>query len=449
VASEALAPGTIVANRLRVVQRLGEGGMGCVYEVEHLVTKHHRALKVLRPELVHRASLRERFLREASAAGRIGNAHIVETYDAGELEAGEPYLLMELLDGRSLAAWLGAEGRLSPELARDVVVQACDGLEAAHRAGIIHRDVKADNLFIVGQKPFVKLLDFGISKFDPEAYQAHTLTVEGTPMGTPYYMPPELVRGEAASTAQSDIYSLGVVFYECLTGKKPFMAASLPELSVRIHEGRYTPASELVPGLPKGVDAVIARALALEPERRYASARAFAEELEKIGFEPVPETTVFSDSHEPVRDAPSEAPAPGVTEPPAVSESPGAGRPWRGPRWLIALLGVGFAVGVVALVRGLLDRDAEQSGQPSATVPPEAPPLHASVGQPRVSPQVIAPDRAERADAEPGEGSAGTDRAKPRTGGTAASAAAPPASSSANTNPTRAQDHKLDERDPF
>ncbi|MCC6217201.1 MAG: serine/threonine protein kinase [Polyangiaceae bacterium] len=276
--------GDVLAGKLRVVRLLGAGGMGAVYEVEHEYTKHRRALKLLHGDMARIPAIVARFLREASAAGRIGNPHIVESFDAGRLDSGEPYLVMELLRGRSLTELLRERGRLAlPEAAR-LLQQACEGLEAAHAAGIVHRDLKPDNLFLTGatEEPFVKILDFGISKFDPALTGDHALTQEGSTLGTPFYMPPEQVRGDATVAPQADVYALGVVLYECITGRRPFVAESLPHLSVLIHEGRYTPATELVPELPSGVDAVIARAMAPRREDRFPTATALGEALRAL-----------------------------------------------------------------------------------------------------------------------------------------------------------------------
>ncbi|HEY8945840.1 MAG TPA: serine/threonine-protein kinase, partial [Polyangiaceae bacterium] len=279
-AADRFPTGTVLAGKLRVVQRLGFGGMGAVYEVEHELTRHRRALKLLHAEMRAVPGVVERFLREASAAGRIGNPHIVETFDAGYLESGEPYIVMELLEGETLASLLETQGVLSIERSCAILEQVADGVAAAHAAGIVHRDLKPENIFLTGsERAFVKLLDFGVSKFDSAATGVQNLTMEGSPIGTPYYMSPEQVRGEKSVDARADIYALGVVLYECLTGKKPFVAETLPHLAVLIHEGRFQPPTELRPGLPASIDAVVARAMASDPGQRYANVREFAAQL--------------------------------------------------------------------------------------------------------------------------------------------------------------------------
>ena len=455
MADISLSPGTLVANRLEVIRLLGEGGMGSVYEVEHRVTKHRRALKILRPELAERPALRERFVREASAAGRIGNPHIVETYDTGELDSGEPYLLMELLQGRSLGAWLKADGRLPLAVAVNLALQACEGLEAAHQAGIVHRDIKPDNLFITGDQAFVKLLDFGVSKFDPLRTYESALTVEGAPLGTPFYMPPEQVRGELTSTPQADIYALGVVLYECVTGKRPFEAASLPELGVRIHQGRYTPASALVPDLPKRLDLILARALALEPERRHPSARALAEDLRQLASDSAASATLVTGELDHANGVAAETGPRSEWEPGNERESALVSRAGRAPRrparWPILLGLAATVIGAAVVHRFLADREADRdpralsqtpsAGEPANAIPSAAPVAvtPAPVPQPSgPSDAAIQAPRAARTD--------GTRRAPDK-----ASLAAPVPGKASSSKPdvTRASEHKLEERDPY
>jgi eukaryotic-like serine/threonine-protein kinase len=275
--------GQILGKKYALRRLIGQGGMGVVFEVEHVFTKRIGALKLLQPNYAAIPEVVERFIREASAAGRIGNPHIVETIDAGELPSGEPYIFMELLAGSSVRDLIRGRGRLDFEEAKQIVQQAAEGLAAAHASGIVHRDIKPDNLFLCASEvPFVKILDFGISKFTFQHGGQHRLTAAGAPMGTPYYMSPEQVVAKADVDARVDIYSLGVVLYECLAGTVPFDAATLPALSIKIFEGRYTPLSRLVPDTPVGMDAVIARALAVDPERRFRDMPAFQEALAAV-----------------------------------------------------------------------------------------------------------------------------------------------------------------------
>jgi serine/threonine-protein kinase len=281
----ALAPGTLLAGKFRVVSRLGEGGMGAVYEIEHELTKHRRALKLLHKSMAEMPSVVERFLREASAAGRVGNPHIVETFDAGVLESGEPYLVMEILRGQSLSARI-ANGPMPLLDVVDLLGQAAAGVQAAHNAGIVHRDLKPDNLFITDAadgRPFVKILDFGISKFDAKSTGGLQLTQEGVALGTPYYMPPEQIRGEGNLDARADVYALGVILYECLSGVRPFEAETLAHLAILIHTGKPRHLAELRPDLPPGFAELVHAAMATDRGQRVQTADELRAALERYG----------------------------------------------------------------------------------------------------------------------------------------------------------------------
>jgi serine/threonine protein kinase len=276
-----LPEGTVVAGKLRIVRELGIGGMGTVYEVEHELTRHRRALKILHARAAQEPSAVTRFLREASAAARIGNAHIAETFDAGRLDTGEPYLVMELLEGETLDQRLQRVGAIGPAELAELVSQACDGVQAAHDAGIVHRDLKPENLFVTVRdgRPFVKVLDFGISKFDSARTGGLAVTTEGVLIGTPYYMPPEQVRGEKTIDAKADVYALGVILYECAAGARPYEARTVEHLAVLIHEGKPIPLAERNPSLPSSFCGTVHRAMAVERDQRFQSARELADAL--------------------------------------------------------------------------------------------------------------------------------------------------------------------------
>jgi serine/threonine-protein kinase len=259
--------------------------MGSVYEIEHELTKHRRALKLLHKSMAAMPSVVERFLREASAAGRVGNPHIVETFDAGVLDTGEPYLVMEILRGQPLSSRISA-GKMPLLEVVDLIGQAAAGVHAAHNAGIVHRDLKPDNLFITegaDGRPFIKILDFGISKFDPQKTGGLQLTQEGAALGTPYYMPPEQIRGEGSLDARADVYALGVILYECLAGVRPFEAETLAHLAILIHTGQPKPISEHRPDLPPGFAALVHGAMATDRGQRTQTAGELRSMLERFG----------------------------------------------------------------------------------------------------------------------------------------------------------------------
>lgn len=278
-----LRVGTVVAGKLRIIRQLGAGGMGTVFEVEHELTRHRRALKLLHAQMKTIPDVVERFLREASAAGRIGNPHIVETFDAGLLDTGEPYIVMELLEGKTLADLLDESGPLDLKRACEIVMQACDAVHSAHAAGIVHRDLKPENLFLTGaDESFVKILDFGISKFDVGKTGVEGLTLEGAPIGTPNYMSPEQIKGETEIDARTDVYALGVVLYECVTGRRPFESGNLLKLIHLVSFGNCAPPSKLRPGLPTTVDLVVGKAMSLDRNQRYSSAQELAGALSRL-----------------------------------------------------------------------------------------------------------------------------------------------------------------------
>src|SRR5215471_926652 len=284
-----LAPGTVIAGKFRVLRLLGVGGMGVVYEIEHELTKHRRALKLLHSQFCAYPAAVARFLREASAAGRIGNAHIVETFDAGQLDSGEPYIVMEQLEGETLADRIGRESELSVGEIADIVAQSCVGIHAAHERGIVHRDLKPENIFLEQRdgKPFIRILDFGVSKFDEALTGGLGLTGEGLALGTPFYMPPEQIRGEKNLDARADVYALGVILYEAVTGRRPYEAETLPHLAVLIHEGNAATVESLRPDLPSAFTEIVHRAMASDPAARFQSARELGEKLAPFVRDPL------------------------------------------------------------------------------------------------------------------------------------------------------------------
>ena len=274
--------GATFLGKLRVVRPLGRGGLGSVYEVEHLVTRNRHALKVLHARFAMDADAVSRLVREAGVSGRVKSPRLVSTLDVGRLEDGRTYVLMELLEGRTWHERLRAEGSLHPNEAVRLGLMVCEGLAAAHAAGVVHRDLKPGNVQLVGEpgREEVKLLDYGLAKNLPGfTDQFGALTVEGGVMGTPQYLSPEQGRGSADVDGRTDQYALAVILYESLTGRRAFEGANVAEVITRIHQGRFTPIRELAPQVPPALAAAVERAMSREREARFARIEDFAAAL--------------------------------------------------------------------------------------------------------------------------------------------------------------------------
>jgi serine/threonine-protein kinase len=277
--SIAYEPGSVLAGRYRLEAVLGHGGMGIVHAALDLERKQAVALKLLRPELRGRSRALLRFERESRAVAEIVSPHVVRVCDAGILEDGTPYLVMERLIGRSLAREVADRGRLPLGEAMRYVAQAARGAAAAHRAGIVHRDLKPANLFLADgpDGPSIKLVDFGISKLAAELALAVTAT--NSSLGTPGYMSPEQLRSAKHVDARTDVWALGVVAYELLVCQLPFRGATTSAVAAAITSREPLLPSSLVTDVPAGLEAVILKALAKEPQMRHATADELAEAL--------------------------------------------------------------------------------------------------------------------------------------------------------------------------
>ena len=278
--------GETVGGRYRVKGVLGEGGMGTVYDAEHIGLSRQVAIKVLSPSQAKKRVAVKRFQQEARAAGAIGHPNICEVYDLGLLEDGSPYLVMEKLVGQTLAERISKEGGLPFEDVIEVLVQVLSGLVAAHDKGIVHRDIKPENIFLaqrVGSRPIIKLLDFGVSKMMPEFQQGGEdgldLTRTGMVMGTPYYMSPEQARGERNLDGRVDVYACGVVMYEAIAGRRPFLAPNYNALLLAIINTNPRGVRELRPKTPPELEEILRRAMAKNRDDRYATAKHFLREL--------------------------------------------------------------------------------------------------------------------------------------------------------------------------
>lgn len=267
-----LRPGTVVAGKYRVERTLAEGGMGLVVAATHLHLEQRVALKFLRGEMAsHQWDALARFSREAKAVAQLRSEHVAHVLDAGVTDEGTPYMVMEYLEGRSLAGALQVDGPLDIASTAEYAIQACEGLAEAHAHAIVHRDIKPYNLFLTERSPghcIVKIVDFGISKF---AFSDHVTT--GVIVGSPCYMSPEQLRSTASVDHRSDIWSLGATLYELLAGHAAFDASqTLPELVTAILDKPTPSLREARPEVPEGLAAVVERCLAKDRAARFQSA---------------------------------------------------------------------------------------------------------------------------------------------------------------------------------
>ena len=275
--------GFVLDERYAIVREIGRGGMGVVYEAEHTELGKRIAVKVLLDKYADDDEAVVRFKREALAASRIGSPHIIDVSHIGSAPDGRPYVVMELLEGESLAALLRRSGPMEPARALHVIRQVLRATGAAHAKGIVHRDLKPDNIFIVDrddQHDFVKLLDFGISKFlETGEFSLKTqLTTTGAVMGTPLYMAPEQAMG-APIAPSVDIYACGVMLYEMLAGRPPFVDGNYNMIVAQLLTAKPPRLDELRKKLPKQLVAAVHHALEKEPAARFATADAFAAAL--------------------------------------------------------------------------------------------------------------------------------------------------------------------------
>lgn len=392
------APGTVIANRYRVLRELGQGGMGAVYLVEHLHTGARHALKALHAHLGHRTSAVERFRREARVTAQIQSEHVAQVTDAdvASTEGGVPFLVMELLNGRDVEQLVRERGRLAPAEVVMILAQTSRALARAHAAGIIHRDLKPENLFYHHPPtgpPVIKVLDFGVSKaLDSSSSSAGGLTAGGV-VGTPLYMAPEQAIGGSV-TPQADIFALGMIAFRLLAGEPYWTGRTTAEVMAALLAPLPTAPSHRVPGLPPGFDHWFARSCHLDPVGRFANvdeqamglATALGMPASAIGatLTPLSHTPQIVGAPSPRGPSPYEptTASPQVTPSP-IQYTPSPREDTAAPvRWLLAAVGLALVMVVSAAIAafsvGALSASAPEGQDPQ----PETPDKRQGRGEP-------------------------------------------------------------------
>ncbi len=276
-------PGDLISGKYRLLRLLGSGGMGSVWMARNELTDRDFAMKFLLQRLASNAEALQRFFNEARACGQLKHPAVVDVYDMGQMEDGTPYIVMEHLEGEGMDHRLQREGRFRPSEAAAWIAFVARGLDEAHKRGIVHRDLKPGNIFFALDDRgdvLPKVLDFGISKATGPARNELVQTMQGTVLGSPAYMSPEQARGDIEIDARSDVWALGVILYESITGKVPFDAANYNALMVEIITRPHQPANLLTPDCPSELSRVIDQALEKDRDKRIYSAADLADRLE-------------------------------------------------------------------------------------------------------------------------------------------------------------------------
>ncbi len=287
MAESAVSAGHVLVGRYRLETQLGAGGMGTIWKAQHLVLNAPVAVKVIDRTAVPDEETLARFMREAQSAAALRSPHVVQILDYG-IDGKVPFMAMELLEGENLAQRIKRTKRLSPKDTARVLSHIGRAIGRAHEAGIVHRDLKPENVFLVRNEDeeVAKVLDFGVAKIERQALSEGTRTRTGSILGTPFYMSPEQAQGNRTVDSRSDLWAMGVIAFECLTGKRPFYSDGLGDLVLAICI-REIPVPSAIASVPLGFDAWWHRAVARDPEKRFQTARELVEALrEALGLEP-------------------------------------------------------------------------------------------------------------------------------------------------------------------
>ena len=395
--------GHLLLDRYRLLRKLGVGGMGTVYEAEHVTIKKRCAIKILNPEYAHRTELVERFLQEARAASMIAHENVVEITDFGATPGGSVFFVMEMLNGEDLSATIKREAPLSWDRIVGIMTQICRALQAAHDKGIVHRDMKPENCFRIersGNPDFIKVLDFGIAKVNSDDGSTGRLTSTGMIFGTPTYMSPEQAQGMRVDR-RADVYAVGVILYELVTGKVPFSADNfMGILTKHMFEEPVAP-SVAAPeaGVTPEIEAVILKSMQKEPSLRFQSLREMMDAILAVGTGAEAVPVMLSERRLRPVTGPTQFQRPATS--PALRAATIETPRRRGGLLLTALALAAVAGGAAAVVLALSGPD-----QPEGQVPRDTPPVAVAAppapeGKAPVIPPEVTPPETKAAEKTP------------------------------------------------